>query len=70
MFQIAKQHKKAWERCVHDMLADVVPYLCQLVVSVPVSLVLLFPNKAGEWSSWSTAKPTIVFSPGHSFNQV
>ena len=49
MFQIAKQHKKAWERCVHDMLADVVPYLCQLVVSVPVNLVLLFPNKAGEW---------------------
>ena len=27
MFQIAKQHKKAWERCVHVMLADVVPYL-------------------------------------------
>ena len=44
MFQIAKQHKKAWERCVHVMLADIVPYLCQLV-----NLVLLFPNKAGEW---------------------
>ena len=44
MFQIAKQHKKAWERCVHVMLADIVPYLCRLV-----NLVLLFPNNVGEW---------------------